>query len=111
MIKIDTEKLISWFLKHKRKLPGRDITDPYPIWISEIMAQQTRMEAVKPYYERFLKEIPTIKSLALVQEEKLLKLWEGLGYYARARNLQSAARTIMEKHHGIFPEHMKIPFN
>ncbi|MEI3527292.1 MAG: hypothetical protein V8R15_04465 [Bacilli bacterium] len=53
MIKIDTEKLISWFLKHKRKLPGRDITDPYPIWISEIMAQQTRMEAVKPYYERF----------------------------------------------------------
>lgn len=103
MIKIDTEKLISWFLKHKRKLPGRDITDPYPIWISEIMAQQTRMEAVKPYYELFLKEIPTIKSLALVQEEKLLKLWEGLGYYARARNLQSAARTIMEKHHGIFP--------
>lgn len=97
MIKIDTEKLISWFLKHKRKLPGRDITDPYPIWISEIMAQQTRMEAVKPYYERFLKEIPTIKSLALVQEEKLLKLWEGLGYYARARNLQSAARTIMGK--------------
>ena len=107
MIKIDTEKLISWFLKHKRKLPGRDITDPFPIWISEIMAQQTRMEAVKPYYERFLKEIPTIKSLALVQEDKLLKLWEGLGYYSRARNLQHAAKTIMEKHQGVFPRTYK----
>lgn len=103
MMEIDTEKIIDWFLNHKRKLPGRDITDPYPIWISEIMAQQTRMEAVKPYYERFLKELPTIKSLALVQEDKLLKLWEGLGYYSRARNLQHAAKTIMEKYQGIFP--------
>lgn len=104
MIEIDTEKLIDWFLKHKRKLPGRDITDPYPIWISEIMAQQTRMEAVKPYYDRFLKEIPTIKSLALVEEDRLLKLWEGLGYYSRARNLQLAARTIMDKYQGVFPK-------
>lgn len=104
MIEIDTEKLIDWFLQHKRKLPGRDITDPYPIWISEIMAQQTRMEAVKPYYNRFLKEIPTIESLALVDEDKLLKLWEGLGYYSRARNLQLAARIIMEKYQGVFPK-------
>ncbi len=104
MIKLDTEKLITWFLKHKRKLPGRDITDPYPIWISEIMAQQTRMETVKSYYERFLKELPTIESLALVEEDKLLKLWEGLGYYSRARNLQAAAKTIMDKYEGVFPK-------
>lgn len=103
MLEIDTEKLIDWFFVHKRELPGRGITDPYPIWISEVMAQQTRMEAVRPYYERFLKELPTIESLALVKEDKLFKLWEGLGYYARARNLQSAAKTIMEKHHGVFP--------
>ena len=108
MIKIDTEKLISWFLKHKRKLPGRDITDPYPIWISEIMAQQTRMEAVKPYYERFLKEIPTIKSLALVQEEKLLKLWV-IMLELEIYNLQQELlwKNIMV----FFQEHMKIPFN
>lgn len=104
MMKIDTEELINWFIKNKRKLPGRDITDPYPIWISEIMAQQTRMEAVKPYYERFLKELPTIESLANVDEDKLLKLWEGLGYYSRARNLKIAAKTIMEKHQGVFPK-------
>ncbi len=104
MIAIDTEKLISWFLEHKRVLPGRDITDPYPIWISEIMAQQTRMETIKPYYERFLKELPTIESLATVEETKLLKLWEGLGYYSRVRNLQAAAKVIMEKYQGTFPK-------
>lgn len=104
MIEIDTEELINWFKKHKRKLPGRDITDPYSIWISEIMSQQTRMEAVKPYYDRFLKEIPTIESLALIDEERLLKLWEGLGYYSRARNLKCAAQTIMKKYQGVFPK-------
>lgn len=97
------EPIVNWYRTNKRKLPWRDIRDPYRIWLSEIMLQQTRVEAVKPFYERFLSELPTIKDLAEVPEEKLLKLWEGLGYYNRARNLQKAARQIMEEHEGVFP--------
>ena len=78
--------------------------DAYRVWISEIMLQQTRVEAVKPYYERFLKELPDVKTLAEVPEDRLLKLWEGLGYYNRARNLKEAACQIMEKYGGCFPE-------
>lgn len=76
----------------------------YRVWISEIMLQQTRVEAVKPYYERFLSELPDIETLANVEEDKLLKLWEGLGYYNRARNLKLAAQQIMEQYGGKFPE-------
>ena len=96
--------LIEWYQQNKRVLPWRDIKDPYRIWISEIMLQQTRVEAVKPFYARFLKELPDVKSLAEASEDKLLKLWEGLGYYNRVRNMQKAARQIMDIHHGIFPE-------
>lgn len=97
------EPLCDWYQKNKRVLPWRIDTDPYHIWISEIMLQQTRVEAVKIYYERFLKELPNIKSLANVEEEKLLKLWEGLGYYSRARNLKKAAIQIETEYHGKMP--------
>ncbi len=95
--------LINWYRKNKRELPWRDINDPYCIWISEIMLQQTRVEAVKPFYARFLKELPKVSDLANAEEDKLLKLWEGLGYYNRVRNMQKAAQQIMEIHGGEFP--------
>lgn len=96
--------LIAWYRQHKRNLPWREEEpDPYRIWVSEIMLQQTRVETVKPYYERFLSELPGVEELASVSEEKLLKLWEGLGYYNRVRNMQKAARQIMEDYGGRFP--------
>ena len=96
--------LVEWFRENQRDLPWRKRMDAYRVWISEIMLQQTRVEAVKPYYERFLKELPDVKALAEVPEDRLLKLWEGLGYYNRARNLKEAACQIMEKYGGRFPE-------
>ena len=96
--------LVEWFRRNKRDLPWRHRMDAYRVWISEIMLQQTRVEAVKPYYERFLQELPDIKALAEVPEDRLLKLWEGLGYYNRARNLKYAACQIMEEYGGKFPE-------
>lgn len=98
------EIIVEWYRGHKRDLPWRRNPDAYRVWVSEIMLQQTRVEAVKPYYERFLKELPTVKELAEAQEDKLLKLWEGLGYYNRVRNMQKAARQIMIDHDGEFPD-------
>ncbi|MBR6477377.1 MAG: A/G-specific adenine glycosylase [Lachnospiraceae bacterium] len=95
--------LLKWYDGNKRILPWREEPDPYKVWVSEIMLQQTRVEAVKPYYERFMRTLPGIRELADAQEETLLKLWEGLGYYNRVRNLQRAARMIMEKHDGQMP--------
>ena len=95
--------LLEWYDANARILPWRASRDPYRIWISEIMLQQTRVETVRPYFERFLAELPTIRSLAEVPEERLMKLWEGLGYYNRVRNMQKAARIILERHGGIFP--------
>ena len=97
------EKLLVWYDVHKRDLPWRRTQDPYKIWISEIMLQQTRVDTVIPYYERFLDWFPTIADLAQAPEEKLLKAWEGLGYYSRVRNMQKAAQQIMENHGGVFP--------
>ncbi len=97
--------MIEWYQKNKRELSWRKEKNPYHIWISEIMLQQTRIEAVKQYYERFLKRIPTIQDLAEIEEEKLLKLWEGLGYYNRARNLKKAAQVIQERYKGEMPKH------
>lgn len=97
--------IIEWYQKNKRELPWRKEKNPYYIWLSEIMLQQTRIEAVKQYYERFLKQLPTIQDLAEVEEEKLLKLWEGLGYYNRARNLKKAVQVIQEKYSGQMPRH------
>jgi len=95
--------LLKWYQENKRILPWRENKNPYCIWISEIMLQQTRIEAVKRYYARFMKELPTIQDLANVPEERLLKLWEGLGYYNRARNLQKAAKVIDENYEGEMP--------
>ena len=96
--------LLDWYDKNARTLPWRQDRDPYHVWLSEIMLQQTRAEVVKTYYTRFLWEIPTIGQLAEADEEKLLKLWEGLGYYSRVRNLQKAAKQIVETRDGRFPE-------
>lgn len=95
--------IINWYQQNKRDLPWRKEKNPYFIWISEIMLQQTRIEAVMGYYERFLKMLPTIQDLAEVEEEKLLKLWEGLGYYNRARNLKKTAQIVQEKYAGKMP--------
>ena len=105
MLKLpDLTPLISWYEKNARDLPWRHTRDPYAIWVSEIMLQQTRVEAVLPYYARFLDTLPSISALAAAPEPQLLKLWEGLGYYSRVRNMQKAARTVMEAHGGVFPD-------
>jgi len=98
------EPLLKWYDMHRRILPWREDPTPYHVWVSEIMLQQTRVEAVKPYYKRFMEELPDIASLAQVSQERLLKLWEGLGYYSRARNLQAAARQVMEEYGGQMPD-------
>ena len=103
-LKESTKALVEWFRENKRDLPWRERMDAYRVWISEIMLQQTRVEAVKPYYERFLEELPDVKALAEVREDRLLKLWEGLGYYNRAWNLKYAACQIMDEYDGKFPE-------
>ena len=97
------EKLLAWYDKEKRDLPWRHSNNPYHICVSEIMLQQTRVDTVIPYYHRFLETFPTIESLANAQEEELLKVWEGLGYYSRVRNMQKAAIQIMEEFGGEFP--------
>ena len=96
--------LLPWYRKNRRNLPWRSDRLPYHVWLSEIMLQQTRVEAVKGYYLRFLDALPDIPSLAQCDDELLHKLWEGLGYYSRVRNLKKAARIIMEQYAGIFPE-------
>lgn len=95
--------LLPWYEEHKRDLPWRQDKEPYHIWLSEIMLQQTRVEAVKGYYDRFLSELPTIADLANADDEQLLKLWEGLGYYSRVRNLKKAAQVIISDYNGQFP--------
>ena len=96
--------LLDWFAANARNLPWRHTRDPYAIWISEIMLQQTQVKTVIPFWERWLRELPTIESAAKAPSEKIHKLWEGLGYYTRVRNLQKAAQQIVEKHGGKFPE-------
>ena len=95
--------ILPWYRAHKRALPWRETNDPYRIWVSEIMLQQTRVEAVKGYYARFLEALPDIEHLARCDDEKLHKLWEGLGYYSRVRNLKKAAGVILDQHGGVFP--------
>jgi A/G-specific adenine glycosylase len=97
------KKLLAWFYQFQRELPWRRTKDPYRIWLSEIMLQQTRVAAAIPYYNRFLEHFPTIQSLAEAPPQEVLRLWAGLGYYSRARNLQEAARQIVAKHAGHFP--------
>jgi A/G-specific adenine glycosylase len=97
------KNLLAWFKQFQRDLPWRRTNDPYAVWLSEIMLQQTRVAAVIPYFERFLQHFPTIESLAKAPEEDVLRLWAGLGYYSRARNMQMAARQIVAMHNGAFP--------
>lgn len=99
----DAQLLLDWYDCVKRDLPWRRTKDPYHIWLSEIMLQQTRVETVKGYYARFLDWFPTVADLANAPQEQVLKAWEGLGYYSRARNLQKAAQVIMNEHGGVFP--------
>lgn len=99
--------LLPWYAKNKRDLPWRQDKDPYHIWLSEIMLQQTRVEAVKGYYARFLAALPTVADLAKADDEVLYKLWEGLGYYSRVRNLKKAAQVIMADYGGQFPTNHK----
>lgn len=101
------KQILEWHKDHRRELPWRKDQDPYHVWVSEIMLQQTRIEAVIPYYERFLKELPEISDLAQCPDEKLMKLWEGLGYYSRVRNLKKVAKQIMDEYGGKFPEEPK----
>jgi A/G-specific adenine glycosylase len=97
-------KLLQWSESNQRDLPWKKDKDPYKIWISEIILQQTRVEQGKPYYLRFIKAFPDVQALAKADEHQVLKLWEGLGYYSRARNLHFTARLIMDKYHGDFPK-------
>ena len=95
--------LLTWYDENRRILPWREKPEPYRVWVSEIMLQQTRVEAVKPYFARFMEHLPDVESLAAAEEDELLKLWEGLGYYSRARNLKAAAQQIVEQHGGKMP--------
>ena len=99
-----SKKLIPWYLENEKRLPWREDPTPYHVWISEIMLQQTRIEAVIPYYRRFLSAFPTVAHLAAADDDLLMKCWEGLGYYSRARNLKRAAQEIMTAHGGVLPE-------
>lgn len=98
-----SKTLINWYLENKRELPWRATGDPYYIWLSEIILQQTRIEQGKPYYLRFIKEFPTVFDLAAASEEQVLKLWQGLGYYSRARNLHASAQYVVRELNGKFP--------
>lgn len=97
--------LTHWYHKSKRVLPWRQTDDPYKIWISEIMLQQTQVDTVIPYYNRFIATLPTVFDLAKADEDQVFKLWEGLGYYSRARNLMGAARVIVDQFNGVMPSH------
>lgn len=99
-----SEQLVNWFEANQRSLPWRKAYDPYHVWISEIMAQQTRIDQMLPYYDRFLKQFPTVKKLADADEQTVLKSWEGLGYYSRARNLHHAAKQIAYEQKGKLPQ-------
>ena len=103
LYKLLPEALLPWYIENRRDLPWRKDREPYHVWISEIMLQQTRVEAVKGYYRRFLEALPNIGALAACEDDTLHKLWEGLGYYSRVRNLKKAAQVILEQHGGVFP--------
>ena len=98
------KKLVSWFNKNQRTMPWRSDRHPYTVWVSEIMLQQTRVDQVEPYYRRFMDWFPDTRALARAPLEKVLKAWEGLGYYSRARHLHRSAQQIVNDHGGIFPD-------
>src|ERR1700742_3014625 len=97
------DELLQWYKKNKRDLPWRNTSDPYVIWLSEIILQQTRVEQGLPYFNRFIEKYPTVTSFAAAEEEEILKLWQGLGYYSRGRNMLKTARLGHQGHRGGFP--------
>jgi len=101
------KKILDWYQNAARRLPWRGVSDSYAIWVSEIMLQQTRVETVIPYYERWMQQLPTLRALAEAREQEVLSLWEGLGYYSRARNMQRSAREVMRLHNGQLPADRK----
>jgi len=103
-----SRRLLSWYGRHQRALPWRETSDPYRIWVSEIMLQQTQVDTVIPYYHRFLKAFPSVSSLARAPLQDVLKAWENLGYYSRARNLHAAAKMIVEKFKGRIPDNFEV---
>ena len=102
-----TVTLQNWYISHKRPLPWRDISDPYRIWLSEIILQQTRVAQGMPYYEKFVARYPTVSELAEASEDDILQLWQGLGYYSRGRNLLKCAQQIVNQYNGEFPKDIK----
>ena len=103
-LKVLPPPLLAWYDENRRVLPWREQVSPYRTWVSEIMLQQTRVTAVLPYFDRFMAALPTVAALADAPEQQLMSLWQGLGYYSRARNLQKAAQVIMTRHGGVFPD-------
>jgi A/G-specific adenine glycosylase len=99
-----TESLLSWYEQHRRPLPWRETRDPYTVWLSEVILQQTRVSQGMPYFLRFRETYPDVQSMAAASEQDILKLWQGLGYYSRARNMHSAAKEVVGNHGGIFPQ-------
>ena len=99
-----SQRLVGWFMANQRDLPWRRTKNPYYIWVSEVMLQQTQVDTVIPYYESFIRNFPEPTDLAMAEEEKVLKQWEGLGYYSRARNLQQGVREVVEQYNGKVPE-------
>jgi A/G-specific adenine glycosylase len=102
-----TARLLAWYAEHQRDLPWRKTRDPYHIWVAEVMLQQTQVNTVIPYYDRFMRRFPTVETLAKASLDEVLKLWEGLGYYARARHLHAAARKVMSEYEGRIPNTLK----
>jgi A/G-specific adenine glycosylase len=102
-----SDKLVEWYKKNKRDLPWRETKDPYKVWLSEIILQQTRVNQGLPYYIRFTERFPTVQSLACASEQEVLRLWQGLGYYTRARNLHKCAKVVVSEYHGSFPTDFK----
>lgn len=102
------ERLLKWFDENKREMPWRNTVNPYYIWISEVMLQQTQVDTVRPYYERFIERFPTIESLAQASLEEVHQYWQGLGYYRRAENLHKGAKVVAEKYQGVFPKDPKL---
>jgi A/G-specific adenine glycosylase len=101
-----SKRLLEWFASHQRPMPWRDTPRPYYVWLSEVMLQQTQVETVIPYFQRFIKAFPDVRALAAAEQQTVLKLWEGLGYYARARHLHKAAQVIVDQYDGKLPQHV-----
>lgn len=102
-----TDALLTWYDEHKRDLPWRDTGNPYYIWVSEVMSQQTRIEAMRPYYESWMAQFPTMEDLALAHEDTVVKAWQGLGYYSRARNLHAGVKEVVQSYGGVVPKNRK----